>query len=89
MSIRNAVPTLSLILALAACGGTPCNDAEDKLVECFPDAGSGEEEGDAPACEGDVLCASECVNAASCDEIEAAFAGEQNEYADCNYDCTY
>src|SRR6185503_3248215 len=65
--------------ALVQCGGSisgdPCKDAEAKLTTCLGTSGSSGAGGG--ECSGQVECVSNCINAASCDELKAVFNGMQ------------
>jgi hypothetical protein len=63
-------PILALVLlafGTSACGST-CDDAVDKLDECGLETSQAEAE--AEECNEDQECAAECINDASCSDLE-------------------
>jgi hypothetical protein len=87
MSFKSALLAafmMSSVGAFATGCGNACDDAADKLKnDCgFPGDGVVVDE-----CSDKAECSADCVNDASCSEIKAAFAGEQNSYASCTAKC--
>lgn len=76
----------SALMALAgvfATGcGNACDDAADKLAECAGIPGGAEAEGE---CSEAAECMAECINNATCEEINAT---TQNSYHECVAKCT-
>jgi hypothetical protein len=54
----------------------PCEEATNHLAECLSTSSSGECTGGcSPACDGQILCVSECIDSASCEALVDAFTG--------------
>ena len=83
------VVMMALSLAAAGCGNNVCEDAADKLDECGFDLGDSQPSDDeASECNDRNECRSNCLNAASCEDIkawheEAAENGVYKCYAAC------
>ena len=96
MSIRSLAAMTCVMFMGAFAGGCSdaCDEAGDKFAECFPNNGdnpppSPTSNGDtqAPECSGANECAANCMNSATCSEIKAAFAAEENSYTRCMAGC--
>jgi hypothetical protein len=74
---------IASLLAIG-CNGNECEQADSRLGNCV-----GQQFGQA-ACSGRTLCLAKCINAASCDQIQAANSvnGYPNAYLSCNDGCT-
>ncbi len=61
------------IAALAACGSDDCTRSADHLSECMSNLSSSANSSSGmamtPACTGSYLCQAQCINNATCDEI--------------------
>ncbi|RLB50189.1 MAG: hypothetical protein DRI90_23920 [Deltaproteobacteria bacterium] len=73
---------LPLSFTVMGCGDA-CDDAADKMEECYPDA-TVVESGDVD-CTGKVECEAECINDASCDDITSV--PPATAYTDCLVGC--
>jgi hypothetical protein len=77
-----------LALACAACDSNHCDETANRFDECGVKVAPTFPRG---ACEGKTLCSADCVNEASCEDLEEAFAAEtpplDNAYVQCALDC--
>ena len=75
--------------ALAACGTDDCTRAQDHLTQCMANvssssaASSSSSGGVTMDCSGSYLCQSECINNATCDDIN----GNLPTYTSCLSNC--
>lgn len=75
----------AISLGLAGCGGNACDDAADKWKECT----GASADGDTGDCDGANKCAAECMNNASCDDINASLTGMDNAFVQCTLNCAF
>ncbi|NUP12219.1 MAG: hypothetical protein HOW73_39740 [Polyangiaceae bacterium] len=77
--------SLTMLLGLAACSSTPCDEALDKVESCglegFTLNDAGEE------CGAFAECQAECVIDASCNDIRGAVDAEENALTECLFQC--
>jgi hypothetical protein len=67
--------------------GDDCTRASDYLAECLNVSTSGSSSATV-ACEGQTLCAAQCINAADCAAIKDAFSGVPTSASKSFLDCT-
>lgn len=80
------VPFVSVVVAIGACGGDDCTNAEDKLSSCTPNTSTTASSSGGMtmiACSGSFQCKSECINRFTCDQINGNFKA----YTDCITAC--
>jgi hypothetical protein len=83
------VIVLAASMALAACGGDECTDANDKLVgECGLGSGAAFDN-TTGECKDLTKCLAKCVNKADCDEIVEPDEepSDIDDYEECVGDC--
>ena len=80
--------------SLGCASKSPCDSAGDHAKECLPDQQlppgvmpSDSSGGQKPECSGAALCMADCLNASSCDDLKAAFAGQQSSFGTCAQKC--
>jgi hypothetical protein len=78
---------LASVAALAACAGDDCTRSQDHLSECQSSLSSSSSSSSGnpmtPACSGVYLCQAQCINNATCDEIN----GNLPAYTCCAASC--
>jgi hypothetical protein len=71
------VPFVSLVVAIGACGGNDCTNAEDKLTSCVSNTSTTSTSSSGGmtmiACSGSFQCKAECINRFTCDQINGNF----------------
>lgn len=88
-ALEVGVILLAAAMALAACGGDECADANAKLVgECGVGSGAAFDN-TTGECKDLTKCLAKCVNKADCDEIlePDEDVGDLDDYEECLEDC--
>ncbi|EYF02773.1 hypothetical protein [Chondromyces apiculatus] len=91
MNFKTALMASALMAFSSAfamgCGGTPCDDAADYLVdECGLPEGDGGEDSDAE-CTAQLECASNCIMETDCSAFTDNDAEALASYAECAAEC--
>jgi hypothetical protein len=87
--VASAMMAFAGVFTMVGCGGDDCTKATDQLATCLNvSTSTTSTTTTSVACEGQTLCAAQCINAADCAAIKDAFSGMPTSASKSFLDCT-